>query len=82
MEEVLNVLEKKIASLVGLIKNLKTENARLVEEHAHLQAQNKSLQQALQEDSRRVNQEKEVTRQVVDDLIKCIDSLVEYEQHQ
>lgn len=82
MEEVLSVLEKKIASLVELIKDLKTENARLVEEHAQLQTQNKSLQQALQEDSRRVKQEKDVTRQVVDDLIKCIDSLVEYEQHQ
>ena len=36
--EIIKVLEEKITSLVELVKELKTENARLAEENAQLAA--------------------------------------------
>lgn len=76
----LKVLEDKLIVLAELVKELKTENAKLAEENAQLEAKLLMLQNSLQEDSRRIDElrhEKELTRVVVDDLIKSIDSLVE-----
>lgn len=85
--EVLQVLEKKIAALVELIHELKAENARLVEENAQLlvqvdslQASMSALEGAVVQDSRRLDELKEETKHVVDDLIKSIDLLVESQQ--
>ena len=77
---VLKQLEEKLICLAELVKELKTENAKLAEENAQLSAQLVMLQNALKDDTRRIDelkQEKELTRIVVDDLIKSIDSLVE-----
>ncbi len=77
---VLKQLEEKLICLAELVKELKTENAKLAEENAQLSAELVMLQNSLQEDVRRIDelkQEKELTRIVVDDLIKSIDSLVE-----
>jgi regulator of replication initiation timing len=77
---VLKQLEEKLICLAELVKDLKTENAKLAEENAQLSAQLIMLQNALKDDSQRLDalkQEKELTRLVVDDLIKSIDSLVE-----
>ena len=76
----LKQLEEKLICLAELVKELKTENAKLAEENAQLTAQLVMLQNALKDDTRRLDelkQEKELTRVVVDDLIKSIDSLVE-----
>ncbi len=77
---VLKVLEEKLFCLAELVKEYKTENAelknenaRLAEEAAQLEAKMVMLQNSLQSDK----QEKELTRLVVDDLIKSIDSLIE-----
>ena len=70
---VFKVLEEKLVVLAELVKELKTENAKLAEENAQLAAKLLMLQNSLQENK----QEKELTRLVVDDLIKSIDSLVE-----
>jgi len=83
--KVLKVLEKKIYSLVELVKELKTENAKLAEENAQLLAKLESVQDSMFTESNRVeklDQEKTMTKMVVDDLIKSIDSLVEYEKSQ
>lgn len=80
---VLKMLEEKIASLVDLVKELKAENLRLIEENAQWQAKIKSLEKAVNTDIQRLeelNQEKALTKIVVDDLIKSIDSLVRSEQ--
>jgi regulator of replication initiation timing len=76
----LKVLEEKLVVLAELVKEIKTENAKLAEENAQLAARLLMLQNSLQEDSRRIDElrhEKELTKVVVDDLIKSIDSLVE-----
>lgn len=77
---VLKQLEEKLICLAELVKELKTENAKLAEENAQLSAQLVMLQNALKDDVKRIDElkhEKELTRLVVDDLIKSIDSLVE-----
>lgn len=76
----LKLLEEKLVSLAELVKELKTENAKLAEENAQLAAKLSMLQNSLNDDTHRIEelkQEKELTRIVVDDLIKSIDSLVE-----
>jgi hypothetical protein len=81
--ETLSILEKKVVSLIDIIKQLKAENARLVEENAQLVSKITFLQGAVHEDAKRVeelDQEKALAKMVVDDLIKNIDSLVEGEK--
>ena len=81
--ETLNVLEKKVASLIDIIRQLKAENARLVEENTQLISKLTMMQSTVHEDAKRVeelDQEKALTKMVVDDLIRNIDSLVEGEK--
>jgi FtsZ-binding cell division protein ZapB len=81
--ETLSILEKKVVSLIDIIKQLKAENARLMEDNAQLASKISFLQGAVHEDAKRVeelDQEKALTKMVVDDLIKNIDSLVEGEK--
>ena len=78
----LDLLEKKIAGLVELVKKYKEENAQLAEEKAELTAKVRSMEAALLDDSKQMqmlSKEKEETRSAVDDLISVIDLLVETE---
>lgn len=80
--ETLSVLEKKVVSLIDTIRQLKAENARLIEENRQLESKLTVMQGAVRDDAKRVeelDQEKELTKMVVEDLIKSIDSLVESE---
>jgi hypothetical protein len=80
--EALSILEKKVVSLIDIIRQLKAENARLIEENVQLASKLTLMQGAVHEDAKRVeelDQEKALTKMVVDDLIKNIDSLVESE---
>ena len=72
--EVLNVLEKKIAGLIELIKELRLENAALIETNTLLRDQIEKLQASLLERP----QELALTKDAVDDLIKNIDFLIEH----
>jgi FtsZ-binding cell division protein ZapB len=76
--EVLNVLEKKIAGLIELIKELRLENAALAENNALLKDQIEKLQASMLERP----EELALTKAAVDDLIKNIDFLIEHEQEQ
>jgi len=81
--ETLSVLEKKVVSFIDIIKELKAENARLVEENTHIAAKLSSLNKSMTDDAQRVeelDQEKALTKLVVDDLIKSIDTLIEGEK--
>lgn len=82
--EILSVLEKKVVSLIDTIKQLKAENDRLVNENSQLSERLLMMEGAVHEDAKRVeelDQEKALTKMVVDDLIKSIDSLIESEKH-
>lgn len=81
----LDLLEKKIAGLVELVKKYKEENVQLAEEKAELTAKIRSMESALLDDSKQMqilSKEKEETRSAVDDLISVIDLLVETENVQ
>jgi hypothetical protein len=81
--EALHVLEKKIVALVEIAQELKLEKAKLIEEKAQLQAQLELLEDSLLTDNEsieKLNQEKAITKTVVDDLIRSIDLLVEEKQ--
>lgn len=83
--EALNVLEKKIASLIDVIKELKTENARLIEENTQLAIKLESIEGSILSDTKRIEEldrEKALTKMAVDDLIRNIDSLVKGEKQQ
>lgn len=74
------VLEEKIALLVERITSLKKENATLADKNKQLKSQVKLLEESLLADTQKIDklgQEQEVTKMVVDDLIKSIDSLIE-----
>lgn len=81
--EVLNVLEKKIASLIEMIKELKAEKAQLLEENLELKQKVENFESSLLSRDKNVeerDQEIVLTKMVVDDLIKSIDLLVEEQQ--
>ena len=81
--EVLSVLEKKIEALVGVVHELKKEKARLVEENTKLISKLEMLENSLLADGEHIeklNQERALTKTVVDDLIRSIDLLVETEK--
>ncbi len=83
--EVLNVLEKKIAGLIELIKELRAENAALIQGNLVLEQNNELLKdqiEKLQASLLERPQEIALTKTAVDDLIKNIDFLIEHEQEQ
>lgn len=77
------VLEQKVALLIDIIKNLKTENSRLVQENTHLNEQILTMQEAMMTDAKNadnLSQEKAVASLVVDEIIKNIDSIINTEK--
>jgi len=78
--DLLKVLEEKVAGLVRRIKELEAENVKLSAENVQLTAKLETMENSMLSDIKRIeelDQEKALTRMVVDDLIKDIDSLVE-----
>jgi len=79
--EILHALEQKIESLVELIKREKEEAAKLSGENRELLSRINQLESALLHEAKKVElelkEERSATRQVVDELIKNIDDLIE-----
>ena len=81
------ILEEKVAVLIERLQQAKQEVTHLTDENSRLAGENeqlvikvKALEDALMVDTERIDkldQEKAITKMVVDDLIKNIDSLVE-----
>ncbi|MFI5332804.1 MAG: hypothetical protein ACHQVS_01755 [Candidatus Babeliales bacterium] len=90
--EKLTVLEQKITALAQLVKTSREENARLVEHNARLternaelEKQRAALEKSMLGDTNRIkkfDEEQELTKTVIDDLIHSIDSLIENEHQQ
>jgi len=83
--EVLNVLEKKIASLIELVQLLQTEKAALTQENRALLEKTGQLEHALlakEQDAQEQSQEVVLTKMMVDDLIKHIDHCINQETQQ
>jgi len=84
--EALGILEKKLADLVELAKNLKEENVKLIKRNDDILHENQQLHEKLDllesftvNKTDEINQEKQVTKMVIDGLIKSIDNLIESE---
>ncbi len=78
--EHLGVLEKKVALLIEIIKAEKNLNNRLIEENNSLSGRLEMMENSLLKESKgleNLNQERILTKMVVDELINCIDQLVE-----
>ncbi len=81
--ETLNRLEKKIGLLIEMVKNEKETNRQLREENLNLVARLESLENSLMSESKtmeELNQERQLTKMAVDELIQSIDRLVEEQQ--
>ena len=78
--DAMKVLEEKIATLIRKIKELEAEKEKLSADNTQLAAKLETMENSMLSDIKRIeelDQEKALTRMVVDDLIKNIDSLVE-----
>jgi len=76
----LTLLEEKVIRLVDMIKSLKLKNQSLEEENQMLKHQLMKTENSLVAESKdleELNQEKMMTKMIVDDLIRSIDSLVD-----
>ena len=73
--------KKSRENLITLIKYQKEENSKLSKENVELKDQVRQLEGSLLKEAKQVEQEltqeRETTRQAVDDLIKSIDDLIE-----
>lgn len=79
----LSLLEEKVIRLVDMVKNLKLVNQTLQEENQLLKNQLMKTETTLVEETRdleELSQEKIMTKMLVDDLIKSIDSLVDQKE--
>jgi hypothetical protein len=79
----LTLLEEKVIRLVDMVKSLKLSNQTLQEENQMLKHQLMKTESSLvaeTKDLEELSQEKMMTRMIVDDLIKSIDSLVDQKE--
>jgi len=80
--EVLSLLEKKITELLNVVKDRNSRIAELTEENRQLREKNDVLETMVLKEKDELDQEKELTKLVVDGLIKNIDSICESENQQ
>lgn len=72
--EALNILEQKVAELVTKVADLQNQNEILLNEVESLREKNEILEDALLKNREDSDQEKELTKMVVDSLIQNVDS--------
>jgi cell division protein FtsB len=81
--ETLHLLQERIQSLVAMVKDLKSENASLAKENIQLKETITSMESTMLKEAKSndsLSKEKEMTKTVVDDLIKRIDSLLPHNE--
>jgi hypothetical protein len=77
--ETLQILEKKVETLIHFIRELKAKNVQLLEKNTVLTEKLETIERSLLTENEfieKLNQEKNVTKIVVDDLIKSIDTML------
>jgi len=72
--EALNILEQKVTELVAKVSDLQNQNEILCDEVESLREKNEILEDALLKNREDSDQEKELTKMVVDSLIQNVDS--------
>jgi hypothetical protein len=79
MVDALSSLEKKVMDLLDSSRRLKSENIELAAKNQSLHEKIEALEMSMLKEKDDLDQEKEITKMVVDGLLKSIDSLVESE---
>lgn len=79
MVDALSSLEKRVMDLLESSRRLKSENIELVAKNQLLHEKIETLEMSMLKEKDDLDQEKEITKMVVDGLLKSIDSLVESE---
>ena len=74
--EALTILEQKVLMLVAKISELNSQIENLKQDKMVLEDKNFALEEALLRSSQDVDQDKELTRMVVEGLIKNVDSVL------
>ena len=74
--EALTILEQKVLMLVAKISELNSQIENLKQDKMVLEDKNFALEEALLRSNQDVEQEKELTRMVVEGLIKNVDSVL------
>lgn len=74
--EALTILEQKVLMLVAKISEMNSQIANLKQEKMCLEDKNFALEEALLRSNQDVDQDKELTRMVVEGLIKNVDSVL------
>lgn len=77
--EPLSVLEEKVSLLLDLVKGLKEQNACLEKVNSDLLQKIELLESSTLDQNQQVADEKALTKIVVEDLIRSIDSFVQKE---
>jgi len=81
--DMLKVLDEKVTRLIQRLKELKAENEKFSAKNTQLTAKLEAMESSMLLDIKHIeelDQEKALTRMVVDDLIKNIDLLVKGEE--
>lgn len=81
--EKLNILEGKIVKLIELLKQEKELCSQLAQENEELKAKAEVIENSLLSNKQNfdeINQERALTKMMVDDLIGSIDRLIEVKQ--
>lgn len=82
MMDALYVLEQKVAVLIDLVAKTRADNARLLQENVQLAQEIECMKSSYidnEETRRKIAQEKELTKSVVDELIQRISLLSQNE---
>ncbi len=74
--EALTILEQKVLMLVAKISEMNSQIENLKQEKMSLEDKNFALEEALLRSNQDVDQDKELTRMVVEGLIKNVDSVL------
>jgi cell division protein FtsB len=80
--EVLSLLEKRVSDLVSVVKDLRSQNVELSKENQQLKEKVEALETVILKDKDQLSEEQELTKLVVDGVLKSIDAIVEGEHQQ